>query len=99
MATKCPIHLFQTVCITHLFKPAQAIFKVPVPGDGQSCIAASCGAALKDMLARIMRSNTEASRRWQWKLETALRGIGADAVADSALRHIERAAARCVGVA
>lgn len=30
------------------------------------------------------------------KLEAALRGIGADAVADSSRRHIERAAARCV---
>jgi hypothetical protein len=72
----------------------QAIFKAPVPGDGQSCIAASCGSALKDMLARIMRSNTDVSKPWQRKLDAALRAIGADAVADSALRHIERAAAR-----
>jgi hypothetical protein len=78
-------------CISILL---QAIFKAPVPGDGQSCIAASCGAALKDMLARIMRGNTDASKPWRSKLDAALRAMGADAVADSAQRHIERAAAR-----
>eukprot|EP00882_Tetradesmus_deserticola_P005911 GHRQ01006225.1.p1 GENE.GHRQ01006225.1~~GHRQ01006225.1.p1 ORF type:complete len:400 (+),score=162.01 GHRQ01006225.1:214-1413(+) len=72
----------------------ESLFKAPQPGDGQPCVAASCGAALKDMLARILRSNTDASKPWQGRLDAALRAIGAEAVADSALRHIERAAAR-----
>ncbi|KAF8072491.1 hypothetical protein HT031_000150 [Scenedesmus sp. PABB004] len=72
----------------------QGVLKAPAPGDGQSGVAASCGAALRDVLARLLRGNAEPLRPWQARLDGALRAMGADAVADSAQRHIERQAAR-----
>lgn len=72
----------------------QGIFRTPTSGDGMSPVAASCGTALRDILSRVMRSNTEATKPWQNRLNSALRTMGAETVADSALRHIERQAAR-----
>lgn len=72
----------------------QGIYHVPTPGDDQNSIAASCGTALKDILNRIIRSNAEVTKNWQKRLELALRTMGAVALADSALRHIERQAAK-----
>eukprot|EP00878_Enallax_costatus_P029788 GHUV01032342.1.p1 GENE.GHUV01032342.1~~GHUV01032342.1.p1 ORF type:complete len:335 (+),score=86.85 GHUV01032342.1:295-1299(+) len=72
----------------------KGIYRVPTSGDGMSPVAASCGTALKDILNRVMRSNTEATKPWQNRLNSALRTMGAAAVAESALRHIERHTAR-----
>jgi hypothetical protein len=72
----------------------QKLFRPPVAGDGQPGVAASVGTVLKDSLARVLRCRNESITPWQKRLEMALRGLGADAVADSALRHLERQAAR-----
>lgn len=78
---------------------AQGVYRGPVPGDGQPGVTASCAAALRDMLVRVLRCSSEQSKPWQKQLEQALRAMGADALADSALRHLERQAARCVAAA
>lgn len=68
---------------------------MPKPGDGQSGIDASCGSALKDILVRVYRSNSEPTKPWQQRLRQALETMGAEAAAASAQRHLDRAAARC----
>lgn len=75
----------------------QKVFTVPKPDDQQSGVQASCGAALKDVLVRVYRSNSEASKPWIQQLHQALQLMGADAAAASAHRHLERQAVRWGG--
>eukprot|EP00775_Hariotina_reticulata_P002918 gene2918-3205_t len=87
-------HLVGKVLPAMLALASKGVFRPPVTGDGQSGVAASVGNVLKDSLARVLRCRNDAITPWQKRLEMALRRIGADAVADSALRHLERQAAR-----
>ena len=68
----------------------RGVARTPSAGDGQTCIQASLGITLKDVLVRVLRSGLEAARPWRKRLADALRGMGAEAQADSALRHLER---------
>lgn len=78
----------------HRNTPSKKVFKVPKADDQQSGIEASCGAALKDVLVRLYRSNSEPCKPWIQQLHQALQVMGADAAAESAARHLQRQAAR-----
>lgn len=80
--------------LLHHVTSTQGVYSVPKPGDGQSGIDASCGSALKDVLVRVYRSNSEPTKPWQQRLRQALETMGAEAAAASAQRHLDRAAAR-----
>lgn len=83
------------VCIMCVTVGVQGLFKAPKPDVQQSGVEASCGAALKDILVRVYRSsNSEAVKPWRQQLHQALETMGAEAAAASALRHLERQAAR-----
>lgn len=73
----------------------QGVFRMPQPGDQQSGVEASCGAALKDVLIRVFRhSNSELFKPWRQQLHQALDTMGATAAAASVNRHLDRQAAR-----
>lgn len=77
-----------------MFMSPQGLYKMPKPDDGQSGVEASCGSALKDILVRVYRSNSEASKPWRQQLSQALVQMGAEAAAASAQRHLDRQAVR-----
>lgn len=89
----CAVHMAVT---SPLWR--QGVFKLPQPGDGQSGVEASCGAALKDVLIRVFRhSNSELFKPWRQQLLQALEAMGASAAAASVNRHLDRQAARWEG--
>jgi hypothetical protein len=73
----------------------RGVLKTPSVGDGQSSVTASMGVTLKDVLVRVLRSGVDAAKPWRKRLSDALKGMGAEAQAESAMRHLDRLE-RCV---
>ena len=68
----------------------RGVVKIPSVGDGQSSVTASMGVTLKDVLLRVLKSGVDAAKPWRKRLADALKGMGAETQAESALRHLDR---------
>ena len=72
----------------------QGDVKAPSPGDGADGVAAVKGAALREALARLLRTPADHLQPWRGRLGQGLGAMGAAAAADAAQRQLERYAAR-----